>query len=134
MKSYKLISLSLAVVFAMVGLIFLFMPNDVLGFFNYVSKYVGMPLAPMQGINFYLILAVGYMYLVTLLAYFMYRYPEDRRFPWLLANAKLASSILSFYLFLLHQPYLIYITNGVIDGSIGILVVVIYLTMKKVPA
>ncbi|KUG02786.1 hypothetical protein ASZ90_019862 [hydrocarbon metagenome] len=132
MKSYKLISLSLAGIFAMVGFIFLFMPNDVLNFFNYISKYLNMPLSPVQGINFFLILAVGYMYLVTLLAFFMYRYPEDRRFPLLLVNAKLASSILSFYLFFLHQPYLIYITNGIIDGSIGVLVLLIYLNMKKV--
>lgn len=134
MKLYRLISLALAVIFALVGLIFLFMPNGVLSFFNDISQYLDMPLSPVQGVNFYLILAVGYMYLVTWLAYFMYRYPADRRFPLLLANAKLASSILSFYLFWLQQPYLIYITNGVIDGSIGIMVLFFYWKMKKVAA
>lgn len=131
MKSYRLISLSLAVIFAVVGLLFLFAPSGVLGFFNMVSKGLGMAPSPEQGISFYLILAVGYMYLVTLLAYFMYRYPQDRKFPLLLANGKLASSILSFYLFILHQPYLIYVANGVVDGFIGLLVLFMYLKMKR---
>ncbi|MEN6348703.1 MAG: hypothetical protein ABFD08_04800 [Syntrophomonas sp.] len=131
MKSYKLISLSLAVIFAVVGLLFLLAPSGVLGFFNIVSKYLGMAPSTEQGSNFYLILAVGYMYLVTLLAYFMYRNPEDSKFPLLLANGKLASSILSIFMFILHKPYLIYITNGVVDGFIGLLVIFIYLKMKR---
>lgn len=131
-KLYKSISLALAVVFALVGLIFLFIPNHVLILFNDISGYLGMPLTPVQGVNFYLILAVGYMYLVTLLACFMYRCPEDPRYPLLLAHGKLASSALSIYLFTAHQPYLIYIANGIIDGFIGILVVVMYLHIKRV--
>lgn len=131
-KSYRFIGLALAVIFALVGLIFLFIPNHVLGLFNNLSGYLGMPLAPAEGVNFYLILAVGYMYLVTLLAYFMYRCPEDRKYPLLLTHGKLASSILSIYMFLIHEPYLIYITNAVIDGLIGILALYIYLHMKRV--
>lgn len=131
MKSYRLLGLSLAVIFAVVGLLFLFAPSGVLSFFNMLSGYLGMAPSPEQGISFYLILAVGYMYLVTLLAYFMYRYPQDRRYPLLLANGKLASSIISFYLFILNEPYLIYVANGVIDGFIGLLVLFMYLKMKR---
>jgi hypothetical protein len=132
MRAYKLISLSLAIVFAVVGLIFLIIPNTVLMFFNDISNYLGMPQSSVQGVNFYLVLAVGYMYLVTLLAYFMYRCPQDKRLTLLLANGKLASSILSLYFFLMLQPYLIYIINCIIDGLIGILVLFLYLRMKKV--
>ena len=131
-KLYKSISLALAAVFALVGLIFLFIPNHVLILFNDISGYLGMPLSPAEGMNFYLILAVGYMYLVTLLAYFMYCCPEDPRYPLLLAHGKLASSVLSLYLFTAHQPCLIYIANGIIDGFIGILVVAMYLYVKRV--
>lgn len=131
MKLYRSISISLAVIFAAVGLIFLLAPRGVLSFFNVVSGYLGMTPAPEQGGGFYLVLAVGYMYLVTWLAYFMYRYPEDKRFPLLLANGKLASSILSLYLYVLHQPYLIYVANGVIDGLIGFLVLFMYLQMQR---
>ncbi len=131
-KLYKSGSLTLAVVFALVRLIFIFITNHVLLLFNDISGYLGMPLSPAEGINFYLILAVGYMYLVTLLAYFMYRCPEDPRYPLLLAHGKLASSVLSIYLFTAHQPCLIYIANGIIDGFIGILVMVMYLHIKRV--
>ncbi|MDF2890307.1 MAG: hypothetical protein K0R80_674 [Clostridia bacterium] len=132
MRFYKLFSFSLAIVFAIVGLIFLTIPNSVLMFFNDISDYLGMPQAPVQGVNFYLVLAVGYMYLVTLLAFFMYRSPQDKRLPLLLANGKLASSFLSLYFFLMFQPYLIYIANCIIDGFIGLLVLSFYLKMKRV--
>jgi hypothetical protein len=114
-----------------VGLLFLFMPGGVLVFFNNISRHLGMERSPIQGAGFYIILAVGYMYLVALLAYFMYRYPENRYFPLLLVNGKLASSILSLYLFLVHQPYLIYIVNCLIDGLIGFVVLGFYLKLKR---
>jgi hypothetical protein len=131
MKFYRAISLLMMSVFAAVGLLFLFAPNGVSRFFNLVSSYGGMRQIPMQGNGFYLILAVGYMYLVSLLAYLMYRFPENRYFPLILANGKLASSFLSLSLFIADQPYLIYITNCVIDGMIGILVLTMYLHLKK---
>jgi len=51
------------------------------------------------------------MYVVALLACLMYRHPGITYFPFLLANAKLASAVLCLYLFLAHQPYLIYLVN-----------------------
>jgi hypothetical protein len=131
MRLYKLFSLTLAAIFAVVGLIFLFFPDSALIFFNSISSYLRLPQSPVQGSSFYLILASAYMYLVTLLAYLMYRYPEQNIYPFLLAQGKLASSIISIYLFLMHQPYLIYFANFVIDGFIG--VAVLYLMkMKKI--
>jgi hypothetical protein len=131
LRLYKLFSLTAAVVFAVVGLIFLFFPGSVLIFFNNISGYFGLPQADVQGSSFYLILASAYMYLVTLLAYLMYRHPRQQIYPFLLAHGKLASSILSISLFLLHQPYLIYLANFVIDGMIGLTVVYFMKTVKK---
>ena len=128
MRWYKLFSLTAAVIFAAVGLTFLFFPDSVLIFFNRFSGYFGLPQAPLPGAGFYLILASAYMYLVTLLAYLMYRYPEQDIYPLLLAHGKLASSILSLALFLMHQLYLIYFANFVLDGFIGIAALVL---MKK---
>ena len=130
MRFYKLFSLTTAAIFAVVGLIFLFFPDSALIFFNSISGYFGLPQAPLQGTGFYLILASAYMYLVTLLAYMMYRYPEQKVYPFLLAQGKLASSIISIYLFLMHQPYLIYFANFVIDGFIGIMALYL-MKMKK---
>ena len=130
MRLYKLFSLTAAAIFAVVGLIFLFFPDSALAFFNSISGYFGLPQMPLQGTGFYLILASAYMYLVALLAYLMYRYPEQNIYPFLLSQGKLASSIISIYLFLMHQPYLIYFANFVIDGLIGIAALYL-MKMKK---
>jgi hypothetical protein len=131
MKYYRTISLLMAVIFAVVGLIFLFFADGVLEFFNALAALAGMKLSPLRGVDFYLILASGYMYLVTLLACLMFRHPTNAVFPLLLAQAKLASSVLSFGFFILQQPYLIYLTNGIVDGLIGLVVLYFYLQIKK---
>ena len=84
-----------------------------------------------QGKNFFLILATAYMYIVSLMAFFMFKYTENQLPPLLLANAKLASSLLSFGMFIYHQPYLIYFANGLVDGAIGIFVLFLYLRLRK---
>jgi hypothetical protein len=131
MKYYRTFSLFLVMVFAVVGFIFLFLPDGVLRFFNSIAGYTGMKLSPVTGVDFYLILAVGYMYLVSLLAFLMFRHPDNRYFPLLLTNAKLASSVLSLCFFILHQPYPIYVINGIVDGLIGMLAFYFYLQIKK---
>ena len=131
MKFYRFISLTFAVIFAVVGLLFLFLADGVLGFFNTLSFLLGMLQSPVQGYDIYLVLAAAYMYLVTLLAYRMYREPDNPLFPLLLANGKLASSALSIALFVFHQPFLIYLANFLIDGLIGILVLLFYKKIKS---
>jgi len=131
MKFYRPVSLILCIVFAVVGLLFLCVPDRVLIFFNNLSGHMGMAPSPVWDLGFYPLLAVGYMYLVTLLAFFMYRRPGNELFPLLLTHGKLATSIISLALFLIHERYLIYITNFVIDGLIGIVVLLFYLNMKR---
>jgi hypothetical protein len=84
-----------------------------------------------SGWSFYLILAVGYMYLVTVLAFLMFRHPENRYFPLLMVHAKLASSLLSLALFLLQAHYLVYLANFIVDGMIGIAVLALYLKSRS---
>lgn len=131
MKFYKLSSLGMMGIFALVGMLFLFSPDAALMFFNGMSGYFGLPQAPVQGAGFFLTLASAYMYFVTLLAFLMYRHPEQKIYPFLLANAKLASSVVSIYLFLAHQPYLIYFANFITDGFIGLAVIGL-MKMKRV--
>ncbi len=131
MKVYRFISLTLAVLFAATGILFLVSPNQPVTFFNSLSSSLDMMPSPAADWSLYLALAVGYMYLVTLLAFLMFRYPENHHFPFLLANAKLASSMLSLALYLLQAPYLIYLANFAIDGVIGIAVLAAYLKIRK---
>jgi len=128
---YKIMSLVLALLFASVGIIFLLMPTGVIGFFNTISRSFGMRESPLTGYQFFLILAAAYMYIVTLLAWSMFRHPENKTYPLLLAQAKAMSSLLSFLFFIFHQSFLIYLANGVVDGAIAVFVLVMYLRMPR---
>jgi len=115
---YKTVSLALALVFAAVGSLFLLRPDTAPAFMNGLGRGFGCPEAPLNGAGFYLILAVGYMYVVTVLALMMFRNPSRRILPILLAQAKGASGLLSVGMFLFHERFFIYLANGVVDLSL----------------
>jgi len=129
---YKSTSYLLAIVFAAVGLIFLFAPDGLIGFFNRISGRLGMTPSPENGLDFFLILAAAYMYLVTVLAWMMGRHAENPIFPLLLVNGKIASSLLSFGFFFISKPYLIFLVNGIVDGLIGGGVLLLFFRTKGV--
>lgn len=131
LKWIRLTGLVMAFVFAVVGLLFLLIPGDILNLFNRLSEPLDLPLAPIENGIFFLALATAYMYLVTLLALLMARYPDNKWFPLLLANGKLASAIFSLLLFVWRQPYLICLANSVIDGMIGLAAGAIYLAVRR---
>ena len=133
MKAYRLFSLAAGVVFAAVGCLFLFFPDAPIRFFNGYSAVFGLPAAPLSGAGFYLALAAAYMFIVTVLAFRMARSPETDAYPVLLAQAKLASSALSLYLFIAHAPYMIYFANFIVDGLIGICVIVLMKYRRRRP-
>jgi hypothetical protein len=132
MRIYKTLSFGFTLLFAAVGIIFLSVPDKVLSFFNTLSSSIGMVESPVVGWNFYVILAAGYMYLVTILAFLMFRHPENRDYPLLLTHAKLASSFISLVLFVLNAHYLIYLANFIIDGAIGILVLTLAAKTRRI--
>jgi hypothetical protein len=119
MTPYRILSLLLAVGFAAVGFIFLFIPDGVIALFNRLSQPLQWPVSPPVGFHFYLVLAAGYMYLVAVMAWLMFRHPENSVFGILLANGKIATSLLSLGFFLLHAPLLIYLANSIVDAAIG---------------
>jgi len=121
MKMYRLLSFAGAVAFAVCGLYFLFLPNRVYLFFNIISRFLGMPRTPVKDIGFFYIYTIGYLYLMAALSFLMFRNPESRHYPVLLANGSFAVSILSIALFLMHKPYLIYAASLIANGIIGIL-------------
>ena len=131
MRFYKPVSLVFCIIFGVVGFLFLFIPDNVLEFFNTLSDYFAMPMMSIDGLGFYQLLAVGYMYGVTLIAFLMYRHPEDLRYPFLLIHCKFASSLLSLIYFVFLGSYLLFLANFIIDGFIGIIVLLFYLKKKK---
>ena len=131
MNLYRLSAALLAVSFAAVGLLFLLLPGGVLAFFNTLSTPLGFREAPAAGFPFYLVLASGYMYVVTLLAGLMFRRPENEAYSRLLVHAKLATALLSLGFFVFHQPYLIYLVNFLVDGLIGLGVLALLRRQRK---
>jgi hypothetical protein len=119
-RCYKLVSLILSIAFGIVGIVFLAIPAQVLGFFNDISLSYGLPASPAQGTSFFLILAVAYMYLVSVLAFMMYKNPGNSFFPLLLISGKSISSIVSILFVIVHGHSLIYIVNAITDGSIAL--------------
>jgi len=122
MRLYRLAAIVLAVSFVIVGLLFLLLPDGVISFFNRLSGPLRMAPVPLTGYPFFLVLASGYMYLVALLAWLMFRHPGNRTFSSLLAQGKLATSLISLGFFLFHRPFLIYLTNFIVDGLIALVV------------
>jgi hypothetical protein len=120
------------VVFILVGLVFLLLPDETLTFFNKLTRYTRFEEAPLNGPNFFLVLASGYMYLVSLIAYLMFKHPRNGFFPLLLANGKFASSALSLGMFILHGKQLITFTNFIVDGLIGAAALYFYFTLKRI--
>jgi hypothetical protein len=121
-KFISMSGFSLAVTFAVVGLIFVAIPAKVLAAFNWLAAGLGWPESTTEAHTLYLALALGYMYLVTLLAWEMARHPDVRVFPWLLVQAKAASAVVCFGLFVLQEQYLLYLANFVVDGAIALFV------------
>ncbi len=131
-RFYKIFSLAFCIIFLVVGFIFLILPGKVLVFFNTLSSRLEMPPSPVDGVDLYLALAVAYMYLVGLMAFLMWRHPENPHFPFFLAHGKLASSLLSLLFFAAHRPYLIFLVNFVVDGLIGAAAWMFYWKLKKI--
>lgn len=131
LRLYRAASLALAIIFAAVGLAFLFLPEQVIGFFNGFSPVLGLATAPALPGTFFPILAAAYMYLVTWLAGLMFMKPGAPPFPKLLVQAKLASSALSLYFFFGRAPHLICLANAAADGFIAALVLGLIALQKK---
>ncbi len=130
-RDYRYISLILASIFFIVGLVFLLIPNLVIESFNIFSIRLGMKLIPRMENNIYLILAVAYMYLLSLLAFLMYKKPYIEIYPYMLTQAKFCSSILSLLFFILKNQYLIYLVNYIIDFFWALLVLYLYQKSKE---
>jgi|GEM_PF-5201513 len=81
MKLYRVMSLIMMLLFAATGMLFLGFPDKAIAFFNGLSPSFGMPESPTSGWGFYLVLAVGYMYLVTVLAFHDVQEPREHPFP-----------------------------------------------------
>lgn len=124
-RLYRLVSAVLCASFAVVGALFLLAPGAVLALFDRWSAALGLAVSGGAPGELFVVLAGAYMVLVTLLAWAMARAPEDPVPARLLVQAKWASALLSFAVFFLRQQQLVLLVNGVVDGAIGALVLLL---------
>ncbi|MBE3096050.1 MAG: hypothetical protein IMZ55_09650 [Acidobacteria bacterium] len=127
MRFYRTMALALATTFLVVGIVFLTGPHIVQALFDWMARWVAVPGMPAGevGAGLFGALAVAYMYMVSLLAWMMFRRPTEAVWPALLAHAKLASAALSFILMVAQGPTVICAANGVVDGLIGVLALIL---------
>jgi hypothetical protein len=126
----KAIGLSMFIIFAAVGALFVLAPDAVLRFMNATGRTLKMIEAPLGGAGFFPGLAGAYMYVVSVLAWQIFRHPGVRVFPLLLAHAKTASGALSFALFLFHRPYFVLLANALVDLGLGLLAISMFRSIK----
>lgn len=124
-RLYRIVSGVLCAAFAVVGVLFFVVPDAVLSLFDGWSRALGLATFYSPADPFFVVLAAAYMVVVTGLAGSMARSPRDVASARLLAHAKLASAVLSLAVFFVRQPHLILLVNGVVDGAIAALVVLL---------
>ncbi len=132
-KNYRLLMTLLFWTFLIVGLMFYFIPNPIINVFNIISGKIGyfQPL-PQNIEKFYLNLAVAYMACVTAIAYMISKNVlKNLNLTPVLIVGKTTSSLISLVSFILYQKSLLYLSNFVIDGSIVLIVLVLYMPVKK---
>jgi L-cystine uptake protein TcyP (sodium:dicarboxylate symporter family) len=130
-KIYKTVSLFSSIIFGFVGLIFLVFPYGVLILFARLFNTTLPVISSIAYADFFVVLAVGYMYLVALLAYWMHKHPENKYFLLLLINGKSVSSLLSIIFYIFYPIHYILLVNFIVDGSIAVLFLFFYFKLKK---
>lgn len=123
----------LAAAFAVTGFIFLLRPGEVLAWFDRQSWRLGLAALPPRPGSLWLVLAVAYMYVVTVLAWGIWRHPAEPLYPRLLAHAKLCSALLSAAAFALTIPHLIFLANALVDGALGLLALALWRSCRRAP-
>jgi hypothetical protein len=119
----RAIALALAATFALVGLVFLVAPGSVGALFEQASQVLAIRAFPAGDApsGLFRALAAAYMYVVTWLAWMTARRPAEAAWPTALAHAKLASAAVSFALVVSLGASLVLVTNGIVDGLLGLL-------------
>lgn len=126
----------LAASFAVVGAGFLFFPDTNVEFLNAVGGALGdFTPAPSSELRFWLSLTTGYMALVTALAYIAQRdMVRHRNLVALLVLGKAVTALTSLGFYLWSVDAFVYLLNFLVDGSITLMALVIWVAIPTLPA
>ena len=117
----KILSGIYFLMFVFAGLGFLLFPNGTIYLFNYIGSTVGFASLPYIHNFFYLALALGYMFVVSMISWLVYKDTETYYQLFIvLIGGKTMSSLFSLLYFFIHIHALIYITNFIVDGALAL--------------
>jgi hypothetical protein len=129
----RLVLRGLALSFAIVGAVFLFLPDATIRTMNQVGAALGdFTPAPPSALRFWLSLTTGYMVLVTAFAYLAQRDLQRHRIMLvLLALGKGTSSITCLAFYVGSHDAFIYLANFLVDGTIAVAAAVIWVLVPS---
>ncbi|GBC92032.1 hypothetical protein HRbin15_00493 [bacterium HR15] len=106
------------------GLLFAFAPSATVGYFSQWGVALGWTQLPSEGEDgFWRVLAVAFMVMVTVLAFWGAQpTPARPALLMVLAVGKLSSSLLALLFYWQVAPYFIYLLNFIVDGIIALVV------------
>ena len=110
-----------ALVYAVVGMMFIVIPDTILAWSNWLSSFLhtGLPPIPASGEHFWTSLAFSMMMTIAgICVAAQYNIRQNRNWVVLLLIAKAASSISGFALFASQHRYFGYLGIGLVDGSL----------------
>lgn len=129
----RLILQGFAASFAIVGTLFFLFPDGTIRFLNGVGAFLGnFTPAPPSALRFWVSLSIGYMALVTALAYLAQRDLRRRDLLALLALAKGVSSVTCLGYYLFSSDAFVYLANFLVDGTIAVATIAIWLIVPRV--
>ncbi len=118
--------------FAIVGTLFFLFPDGTIRFLNGVGAFLGdFTPAPPSALRFWVSLSLGYMALVTALAYLAQRDLRRRDLLALLALAKGVSSFTCLGYYLFSSDAFVYLANFLVDGSIAMATIAIWFVVPR---
>lgn len=114
----------LGIGFAVFGALFAIAPDATLATFNRWGVWFGMELElPPSGVGLWRVLAVAYMVVVTVLAFWgSVPSPAQGALLVMLVLAKASSALLALGFYFWDRPLFLYLLNCIVDGSIAVVV------------
>jgi len=123
-----------ALVYFVVGMMFILIPDTILAWSNGLSSFLhtGLPPIPTGGEHFWTALAFSMMMTISgICIAAQYNIRQNRNLVVLLLIAKAASSVSGFALFAPQHPYFAYLAIGLVDGSLFLASLVFYLLANR---
>ena len=131
-ENYSRALVVLGILYALGGLAFIFIPNEILYLVNVMPTVFKLAEAiPLPAERFWIVMAAAMMATLAALSFFSARYPLIRGYAWIHVLCKTVSGTGFLYMFFNDRHYFIYLLGTVLDAAL--IIFVTYKTMMFRP-